>query len=162
MFIYFSPIKQIPSFIIVRVFGSMAVRSVTSDRCSTSLGQTTASLTTALTSFSSSCESDRTASEWSNQPPSTAGRSVAVRGQSEVIRGQHRSLTYSLRLLPEGCGDGTSNNVGPPAATIDGDVFVATSNLVPSCLRSLARTSPARMRGAPRDLDHPSAIRLKV
>ena len=34
--------------------------------------------------------------------------------------------------------------------------------VVPSCLMFLARTSPHRVRGAPRGLDHPSALGLKV
>ena len=38
----------------------------------------------------------------------------------------------------------------------------ASANVVPTCLRSLARTSPLLVRSAPRGRDHPSVIGLKV
>ena len=68
---------------------------------------------------------------------------------------------HSLRLLPRGRGDGTSNNVGPQAATIEGDVRSLLEDC-PKFLRYLARTSPHRERGAPRGLEHLSALGLKL
>ena len=60
----------------------------------------------------------------------------------------------SLRLLPRGRGDGTSNGVGSLAATSEGDVR-SHQQCCASCLRSLTRTSPHRVRGAPRVLTIP-------
>ena len=37
----------------------------------------------------------------------------------------------------------------------------ASINVVPSCFKSLPRTSLHRVRGAPRGLDHPAALGLK-
>ena len=38
----------------------------------------------------------------------------------------------------------------------------ASANVVPSCFRYLPKTSPHRALGAPRGLDNPSALGLKV
>ena len=66
--------------------------------------------------------------------------------------------THSRRLLPRVRGDGTSNSGVDLQRVRSTAMLEASVNVVPSCLRSLLRTSLHRVRGARRGLDHPAAV----
>ena len=69
-----------------------------------------------------------------------------------------RHEAHSIRLLPRGRRDDTSTMVDLQRVRSRA-MLEANASVVPSCLRSLVRTSLHRVRGAPRGLDHPAIYR---
>ena len=69
------------------------------------------------------------------------------------------SCTHSLRLLPRGRGDGTSNS-GVDLPRVRSRAMLEAPSMLSAAVSdlSLPRTSLRRVRGARRGLDHPAAV----